>query len=487
METRRVLPLSATIAGVVAVTFVGHAMLPANAPTVGFAYLLYVLIVASAFGFWEALLASVLATLTFNFFFFPPVGTFTIADPQNWIALFSFLVTSVIASRLSATARRRTLDALERQRDVERLYALSRAILLIDDRDSFPKQLVERVADIFELNAAVLYEGRTGKTYRAGPTEFEGAEDQLLQAAMQGQEFADTSRQRIVTPVKLGSGPIGSLGLQGATKPDSVLQGVANLVAIGLERARAHELSREIKAAQESERLRTALIDAMAHELKTPLTAIKAATSALLSLDEAPADRTELLKIADEEAEHLRDVIESAIELARLDTAQIVVEPEMSSVTDAIADVVLSMQRQIDGRKIELTADPDLPKARFDPRLLRLALKQLLDNALKYSPPEKAVSIHSAMQDGSLVLSVTDYGEGIPAEEQRRIFERFYRSPRVQHQTAGSGLGLTIAHRIALAHGGDLTVTSQRGKTTFRVSLPLTGSAAQTSERREAM
>ena len=157
-----------SFAGVAIVTLVGYRVIPVNATTQGFAYLLLVLIIASTWGFLEALLSSILATLAFNFFFFPPVGTFTIADPQNWVALFSFLAVSLIASRLSAIAKRRALEAIERQQELERLYTFSRAILLIEGTDPFPGQLVAKLAEIFEVRGAALYECRTGELYRAG-------------------------------------------------------------------------------------------------------------------------------------------------------------------------------------------------------------------------------------------------------------------------------------------------------------------------------
>jgi two-component system sensor histidine kinase KdpD len=156
---------------------VGYAVVPVNATTEGFGYLLLVLIIASIWGFVDAAITSVTATLTFNFFFLPPVGKLTIADPQNWVALFSFLATALIASRLSAEAKRRALDAVARQEDVERLYTFSRAILLIDNAEPFPRQLVQKLAEIFQLQATVLYDRRTDEVYRAGPSDFEGMED----------------------------------------------------------------------------------------------------------------------------------------------------------------------------------------------------------------------------------------------------------------------------------------------------------------------
>src|SRR5579862_9207300 len=207
MLGQRALRLLLSLAGVALVTWTGYALVPANPTTIGFAYLLLVLIVASLWGFFKAAAASVAATLTFNFFFLPPVGRFTIADPQNWVALFSFLTTALIASRLSAEAKRRALDAIARQQDLERLYTFSRAILLIDNTEPFPKQLVRKVAEIFELSAVVLYERRSEVFYRAGPLDFDGLEDQLRDAALQGTSFTDAHRNRIITAVRLGSGP----------------------------------------------------------------------------------------------------------------------------------------------------------------------------------------------------------------------------------------------------------------------------------------
>src|SRR5438874_3989774 len=165
----RAVRLAMSLAGVAALTFAAHRLLPVNATTAGFGYLLLVLIIASTWGFVDALAASIAATLAFNYFFFPPIRTFTIEDPKNWVALFSFLATSLIASRLSEIAKRRAHDAVSRQQDLERLYTFSRGILLITNTEPFSKQLVTRLAEIFELSAAVLYERRTGEFHRAGP------------------------------------------------------------------------------------------------------------------------------------------------------------------------------------------------------------------------------------------------------------------------------------------------------------------------------
>ncbi|MBZ5675342.1 MAG: DUF4118 domain-containing protein [Acidobacteriia bacterium] len=426
---QRVLRLVLSLAGVAVVTVAGYNLLPVNATTIGFAYLLLVLIVASFWGFFEASIASVAATLTFNYFFLPPVGRFTIADPQNWVALFSFLTTALIASRLSAEVKRRALDAVERQQDLERLYTFSRAILLIDSTEPFPKQLVRKLAEIFDLGAVVLYERRAEEFYRAGPLDFDGLDDQLRDSALQGTSFADTQHHRVITAVRLGSEPIAGLALQGAEMPDAVLQGIANLVAIGLERARAQDLSSQIEAARRSEKLRITLLDAMAHEFKTPLTSIMAATTSLMANPDQPANsRSELVKIADEEAKHLNELIDDAVEMGRLDTANIQLHTEPSNVGELVREVIASMHNVIDGRPLNVVCEEHPPAAPVDRRLVKLAIKQLLDNALKYSPPDTPVTVR--VHNGSgVTVAVTDYGKGIPSQEQSRIFERLYRSP----------------------------------------------------------
>jgi two-component system sensor histidine kinase KdpD len=470
---QRLLRSFASVSGVAVVTFVGRQLVPLNATTMGFAYLLLVLIVASTWGFLEAALSSILATLLFNFFFFPPVGTFTIADPQNWVALFSFLATALIASRLSAKAQARASEAIDRQKDLERLYSFSRAILLTERGIPFGQQLAQKLVDIFRLEAVVLFDLGTGEFHRAGSSALEGVENRLRDAVFTKRPSSDAQANQVVMGIHLGSEAVGSLALCGTRMPDSVLQGIANLVAIGLDRARAQDLAQQVEAARQSEQLRTTLIDAMAHEFKTPLTLIRAATTSLLANPNGPVERAkEQLQIADEEAEHLRELIDNAVEMARLDTAHIEIHPEISNLQDTIQDVLTSLHTEIEERKVCLACDEQLPTITFDRRLMKLAIKQLLDNAVKYSPSDTPLEIVLRDSGSALAMEITDHGDGIADTEQRRIFERFYRSPSVKHQIPGSGLGLSIAQSIVQAHGGELSVCSRPGHTTFWMTLP---------------
>jgi two-component system, OmpR family, sensor histidine kinase KdpD len=463
-----------SLIGLAIVTLAALRIFHVNATTAGFAYLLLVLVIAIVWGFVEASILSFASTLTLNFFFFPPVGTLNITDSNNWVALFSFLGTSLIASRLSAEVKRKASDAIRRQQDIERLYSFSRAILLIDDSEPFPTQLIRKLADIFQLSAASLYDRRSGNFYRAGSPDLDDMDERLRDEALQGTSYSNGQSGRVSTAVRLGSQPIASLAIQGPPMPDSVLQGIANLIAIGLERARAQDLAQQIEAAQQSEQLRSALIDAMAHEFKTPLTSIKAATTALLANPEQPEDsRMEILKIADEEAEHLTKLIDDTVAMARLDTTHIEINPEISDIMEVVEEVLGSMKTEIQAHPVSISRDEKVPPFAFDRQLIKLSLKQLIDNALKYSPTGTAIEIRANQNLDVVAVEITDHGIGIPKQEQHRIFERFFRSPSVQRQVPGSGLGLSIAYGILRAHHGDITVSSEPGSTTFRLVLPI--------------
>src|SRR5256712_816683 len=302
------------LALIAATTFVCSRLIPVNATTAGFAYLVDILVIATAWGLLEAIIASVVAVLCFNYFFFPQVGTFTIADPQNWVAIFAFLVTALIAGQLSARAKRRTREAVDRQREMERLYALSRAILLTDATQPVAKQISRQIAHTFEFPAVALYDRSSGEIHRAGPEDLPDVDDKLREAAAEGTLFQDEARQLIVTAIRLGGEPIGSLAVRGASLSDTALQSLSNLVAVGLERVRGQEAATRAEAARQSEELKSTLLDAIAHEFKTPLTSTKAGATGLLSdsATESPGQR-ELVTIVDEEADRLARLATEAI------------------------------------------------------------------------------------------------------------------------------------------------------------------------------
>ncbi len=265
-----------------------------------------------------AVTTSVAAVLAFNFFFLPPVGTFTIEDPQNWVALLAFLITAITASQLSARAKRRTIEAQMRRRETEQLYALGRAILLDDNFDRILPNAATDVARIFQVERVALYDAAGGKTFRHGA---EVDQAQLLQVAQSGAAFHKADEKYTIAPLHLGGKPVGSLAIRGETGATlTLVEAIANLIAIGLERARAIERAASAEAARRNEELRAAMLDGLAHDLKTPLTAIKASVTSLISrYPRTEARREELLSIVDEETDRLHRIVSEAIQMARID------------------------------------------------------------------------------------------------------------------------------------------------------------------------
>jgi two-component system sensor histidine kinase KdpD len=465
------LRFAASIAAVAATTVVYISLASANPTTVALSYLVTILVIATQWGIAEATVASILATLCFNVFFLPPVGALTIADPQNWVSFIAFMLTAIIASQLSGRARQRNVDAIARQRDLERLYAVSRALLLTDDNVSIPTGIARSIADAFELDAVALYDQQTGTTSRAGPIELAGIEEKLQHVARQGVPVQETSGV-IVTPIRLGGAPIGSLAVMGTGFSDTVLQALVNLAAIGLERARGRVASTRAEAARQSSELRATVLDAVAHEFKTPLTSIKAAVGELASDNPASKMNQEFVAIIDEEADRLQALVTDAIQMLRIDAGDFVLHRDRHRLAALVTATIKESGLRTEGHTVANKVPMDLI-VDADQHLLRLALRQLLDNALKYSPPTSTIEIDAdAVANAGVQIAVRNSGPPIPEHEQRRIFERFYRGAQARH-VPGTGMGLAIVQQIAQAHGGELTVSSADGTSTeFRVSLP---------------
>ena len=465
----------ASLVLVVAITFVFSRLIPVNATTTGFFYLVAILGIAATWGLAESTIASVAAMLCFNYFFFPPVGTLTIADPQNWVALFAFLATSLTASQLSARAQKRTKEAIERQHEMERLYSLSRGLLLTDPTQPTPNQMVQNIAKAFEFPAVLLYNRSSNEIYRAAEGHLPEVEARLREAALRSTSFRADTGNFTVMPIRLGGQPIGSVAIQDCSLSDAALQSVLNLVAIGLERALSQEAVNRAEIARQSEELKSTLLDAMAHEFKTPLTSIKAATTGLLTEpdDELPQHQRELVSIADEGADRLSKLVTDAIQLARIEGGKFRLNLGAHFASSLISAALRQMKPFTEGREINVSAPEDLPPVRVDADLIEMVISHLLDNALKYSPADKAISIEARLSDGRVVLCVADRGPGITEQEQNNIFEKFYRG-KAQRNLKGSGMGLAIAREIVDAHGEKIWVVSKVGMgSQFCFSLPI--------------
>ncbi len=329
--------LSLVVVGIAAVTLLFRLSGSANHTTVALGYLFVVLSIAAFWGLLEATLASILATLCFNFFFLPPTGTFTIAERENWIALSAFLVVSIAASQLAEAVRRRNARA--------------------------------------------------------------------------------------------------------------------------------------------SEDFRATLLDALAHEFKTPLTSLKAAASALRATPApaAPAS-VELLSIVEEETDRLDQLVSEVLQMARVDAGKLRLDRKPCQVRELLENAANETRRYAGLRQIEVRASADLPPVAADPDLAQTILRNLLDNAVKYSSPGKIIRVEAEAIDGSVCIRVRDEGLGIAEDEVSKIFERGYRSPASKDSVPGAGMGLAIARDIVTAHGGKLWAESVVGKgSRFSFTLPVAG------------
>jgi len=450
-------------------------ILPVNATTAGFAFLLLVLAIATVWGFAESVAASVAAMLCYNFFFLPPLGRFTIADPQNWVALIAFLVTSLIASQLSNRARNQAAEADRRRQETEQLYALSRAILLTDTSQPIGAQAAQHIAQIFDASTVALYDATSTTTHLGGPNEVPAVEAALRQVVMQGAHLHDPQADLDIWPITLGGRPIGALAAKGIRLSDGAVQALLNLVAIALERVRMEEAANRAEVARQSEEFKSTLLDAVAHEFKTPLTSIKAASTSILT-DRAnlKPQQVELASIIDEETDRLSLLVTEAVRMSEIDAGKVRLERASVTIRSLLDSAVASFGTRAEGRILPVEIAAGSPPVRVDPDLITLALRQLIDNALKYSPATAPVQLRADTESGRAVIHVIDRGPGIAQPDRDRVFDKFYRRQGVRNRVPGSGLGLHIAREIARTHGGDLWIADHNPPgAEFCLALPL--------------
>lgn len=355
-STTRAIRLAAVLVLIALVTGFHHSIGLTNPATAALSLLLVVLAVAALWGLAEAIVTSLVAAACFNFFFLPPIGTWTIADPQNWVALFSFLIVSIVASQLSERARRKTREAVAHQQETARLA----------------------------------------------------------------------------------------------------------------------EVARRAEMLRQSEEFRSTLLDALAHELKTPLTSLKASVSALRSETGAiAAPHAELLAIIEEETDRLNRLISEILQMARLEAGKLRLERAPVAADQMIARAVREAQPLLNGRTLQVQVAPNLPAVSADEDLARTVLRHLLDNAAKYAAPGSPILIRSEAIEGQIRISVTDRGPGLTTDELERIFDRHYRGARTHDAVPGMGIGLAIARDIVSAHGGRIWAESSPGEgTTVAFTLP---------------
>ncbi|MGC1965390.1 MAG: DUF4118 domain-containing protein [Candidatus Acidiferrales bacterium] len=471
----RFLRFAAALAIVLIISVFYRHVLPVNPTTVALTFLLAILAVSTVWGIAVSVFMSIAAMLAFNFYFLPPVGTFTVADPQNWVALFAFLVVSVLASHLSTRARQQATDAAQRRREIEKLYAFSQGLLESGNVIQLLNRIPSQIVDIFEVGAAALLLAEKQKIYRSGPVIPRLDLETLKAMVIREEPLVDEANSLCFVPVRLGVRPIGSLGISGSMLSRQTLEAVGTLIAVAIERARAIEQLGLTEAAREGERLRTALLDSVTHALRTPLTSIKASVTNLLSNPSVTSpQRHELLTIINEETDRLNRLVGEAGEMARLDAGEVELRLESHPIEDVINAALSQCKLALGDRVVRVQVPPGLSNVRVDLVRAREALVHLLENANQYSPADQPITITAEATPDFIVTSVADRGAGIDDLEQNLIFEKFYRGKDQRYLVHGTGMGLPIAKAIIEAHGGTMSLTSQRGQgSVFSFTLPI--------------
>lgn len=465
-----------SLAGIV---LVYRRWLHVNPTTVAVSLLLFILLLAAKSGLRHAVAISIVATACYNFYFLPPIGTFTISDPQNWLALFAFLATAVTGSRLAQRAREEAEEARTRQREVEVLFTLSRELLQTDNVAALVNALPRFIKNTSQAESVVLYLLDGDRLYQAGSelvSHVELPHLRQLSLSLPGPQAGPGDETRI--PLRAGVRPRGLLLLRRVKLSSESFQAIGGLVSIALDRAQALEDVARGEANKESERLRTLILDSITHELRTPLTSIKGAASTLLSIHPlSDEDRLELLTIVDEESDRLNRLVGQAVEMAQIeaqevhmDLAPVAIEELLQQARESCASIAATHPVTVNL--------PTLPKVSADAGMIGKVLCNLLENAAKYSTADSPIFLSAEQKDEYVLTSVADRGIGIDPGEQGLIFDRLYRSRSQSGTTQGTGMGLAISRAIVESHHGSLTVTSQPGHgSVFTFSLPIARSA----------
>ncbi len=457
-------------AGLAVLTFYGVAF-KVYLPTMSFIYLLLVVTVAALFGFWPASLTSIVAVVCLDYYFTPPIFTFNVADPQDYVELGAFELTAVVISRLSARGLRTAKEAAIHRAEMEQLYELSRSSLLLDLHEPPGPQLCVLIQRIFDARAVAIFDMNLGRQDRVG--DWCGDEEHLAKECyLRGTAQDDLQAQVSERILHAGTRLVGGLVVRGKLSP-LVVDALAALAAIALNQHRSFENEERAESAKRSEELRTAVLDALAHELKTPLTAVQTASSGLLEFGGLTGRERELAMLIDESASRLNALCTRLLLSSRLDAGQAGLQKDEVNLRELVSKLVTSRFTEEERDRLQVSlADPGLT-ARVDGALLTLILAHLIDNALKYSEPSSPIAVAARMSSTEVLISVHNVGPIIRLEDRERIFDRFYRSSDLKEFVPGTGIGLSVVKKATESQRGHVWVISNATEgTTFYLSLP---------------
>ena len=447
-------------------------VLQVNLLTIGLLYLLIVVAVALHFGFWQASLISLVAVVCLDYFFTQPPFHFYMTDPQEVVALGAFEITTIVISRLSAKELRSSRKAAAHRAEMEQLYELSRNSLLLDLRQPQGPQLAVLIHRIFNARAVALFDVNLSRQDRMGDWEA-GEENLARECYLRDASQDDASTQTWQRILRAGPGSVGALVVRGEISP-LVVDALASLAAIAIDRHQWFDKEERTETAKKGEQLRATVMDALAHEFKTPLTAVQTASSGLLELGGLTEQQRDLVTLIDGEAVRLNKLCTQLLKTAKLEAKQAGLETADVNLFDLVSDVLAGHPAEAERNSIQVAVEDRSLTVRADRELLAMILTQYIDNARKYSSAGTPIEIGARASHSEVLISVHNFGSMIRIEDRERIFERFYRSRESKDAVPGTGIGLSVVRKAAEAHHGHVWVISDNKEgTTFFLSLPM--------------
>jgi two-component system sensor histidine kinase KdpD len=473
-------------------------------------YLVGIVFAATRFGRGPSILASVLSVAAFDYFFVPPHLTFTVSDAQYLVTFAVMLAVALVISTLTVRIRHQADAARERERRTSALYALSRDFASTRGIESLLRTTVQHINEVFDSQVVIMLPNAGGRlqawgrfsgwwpadagkrTIYAPDSGDQGVAQWVYDHSQIAGRGADTlpGAGGLYLPLVGSRGPVGVLGVR-STQPRRfnspeqlhLIETFANQVALALERATLADEAQHAQVEIEAERTRNSLLSSVSHDLRTPLATITGATSSLLEGEASfdAATRRELIQTVYDEANRLNRLVGNLLDMTRLDSGSITIRKEWQPVEEVIGAALARLDpstssgqaERLRDRPISTSLPPDGALAPFDDVLIEQVLINLLENALKYTPPGSPIDISAASDDNSVSIAVADRGPGLPPGDEQRVFEKFYRA---QPANGGVGLGLTISRAIVAAHGGRIWAANRiGGGATFAFTLPLEG------------
>ncbi|MGA2277176.1 MAG: ATP-binding protein [Terracidiphilus sp.] len=438
------------------------------------AMLLYMLIVvptALLYGFWQAVIVSLSAVFIHGYFITHQTQTNFAIDPANTVTLLAFVLVALVVSRLSARVNDHAREAESWGGQMHDLYELTRRTLEMNLHIEPGPQLAELVHEIFALEAVAVFDADLHDVYQAGNWSQDPRE------LAQNVYYFESSDDDPVTGlgrrvVRLGTVPVGSLVVRGETSP-LTNNAIASLIAITFDRYRAFANESRIETERRTEQLRATVLDSLAHEYKTPLTAIRAASTGLSEMGHLSAGQADLVSLIDEQAGQLANLTTRLLTTARLDAGEVKIHAKSVGVAPLIEEVVASLSDRLASMKVAIKIEDEDQMICCDRQLMVMLLTQYIDNACKYSIFGTTITIRVARANAEVIFSVHSFGPVIPISDRERIFNRYYRSSKHASKASGTGIGLSVAKRVAQIHGGYVWVTSDELEgTTFFAAIP---------------